>query len=203
MDERTKLILSEIKSTDHILDVGCVGHVAESMNNINWLHGLLHEKYPNLLGIDIESDEIKKLADMGYNVLAANCETMNLGMTFDVIVAGEIIEHLSNPGLFFDGVRRHLKPGGKFILSVPNAYCYYNILSAVFRSKVPVHGQHTCWYDKTTIKQLLEQNHFQIQKFNFLPIPSTGRGRWLSLMLYYFGFVEIAAAGFFIVCKAD
>lgn len=201
MDKRIQLILKEIRPSDSILDIGCVNHDLISIRKGNWLHGYLCKISSNVLGIDIEEDSINQMKATGYNVLFANCEKLDLDQTFDVIIAGEVIEHLSNPGLFLEGVKRHLKPTGKFILSVPNAYCYYNILSSMFRSKVPVHEQHACWYDKTTIKQLIQRYSFEISGFEYLPIPKTGRGRFLSLLLYKLGFLELSACGFLIICK--
>ena len=55
---------------------------------------------PDVTGIDIDSVGIEHLLNRHYNVICDNVETMSLGRTFDVIVAGEIIEHLENPGLF-------------------------------------------------------------------------------------------------------
>jgi len=201
MEQRIEYIINEVKPTDSILDVGCVNHDLHSVSKGNWLHGYLCNISSNVLGIDIEEDAIKEMKVKGYNVLVTDCEKLDLGHTFDIIIAGEVIEHLSNPGLFLEGVKKHLNPMGKFILSVPNVYCYYNILSAIFRSKVPVHEQHACWYDKTTIKQLVKRYGFEIFRFEYLPIPSTGRGRLLSLLLYKLGFRELSACGFLIVCK--
>ena len=40
---------------------------------------------------------------------------------FDVAVCCEAIPYLQNFGIFFQSVNRHLKPGGRFIVSVPNS----------------------------------------------------------------------------------
>ena len=41
---------------------------------------------------------------------------------FDVVVAGELLEHLRDPRRVVADVRRVLRPGGTFVASVPNAY---------------------------------------------------------------------------------
>ncbi len=39
---------------------------------------------------------------------------------YDAAICCEAMGYLQNPGMFLQSVRKHLKPGGKFILSVPN-----------------------------------------------------------------------------------
>jgi len=43
-----------------------------------------------------------------------------LNGTFDIIVYGDILEHLRNPLEVFKGFNRYLRPNGKVIVSVPN-----------------------------------------------------------------------------------
>jgi SAM-dependent methyltransferase len=45
----------------------------------------------------------------------------DLGL-YDCVVACEVIAYLTNPGLFFSEIHRHLKPGGKVIVSTPNPW---------------------------------------------------------------------------------
>lgn len=42
--------------------------------------------------------------------------------SFDVVVAGELLEHLRDPRAVVEELRRVLRPGGTFVASVPNAY---------------------------------------------------------------------------------
>ena len=42
--------------------------------------------------------------------------------SFDVVVAGELLEHLRDPRRLVGEVRRVLRSGGTFVASVPNAY---------------------------------------------------------------------------------
>jgi len=52
--------------------------------------------------------------------------------TADVVVAGEIIEHLINPFRFLLEVRRILKPGGTLVLSTPNIVDVKSRIKVVF-----------------------------------------------------------------------
>ena len=48
--------------------------------------------------------------------------------SFDVVVAGEIIEHVPNPDLLLREIRRALRPGGTLIVSTPNLVSWANRL---------------------------------------------------------------------------
>lgn len=55
------------------------------------------------------------------NLIQGNAETFDLGDgRFDLVVSFQVIEHLYNPGAMLDNVRRHLKPGGVFLVTTPN-----------------------------------------------------------------------------------
>lgn len=107
------------------------------------------------------------MREEGFNVVRADAEHLDLGKQFDCIVAGEVIEHLSNPGLFLDAAHRHLVPGGRLIITVPNAFGL-KIFWRIFRkNEVKVHAEHTCWYDPLTISQLLNRHAFKIEYIFF------------------------------------
>jgi 2-polyprenyl-3-methyl-5-hydroxy-6-metoxy-1,4-benzoquinol methylase len=88
-------------------------------------------------------------------------ETHQLGETFEVIVAGDVIEHMSNPGLFLDNCRRHLEPGGQLILTTPNAKW-----PTVFLRPNPTHA---LWHDHYTLRHLLERHHYHVTLLRTYP----------------------------------
>jgi 2-polyprenyl-3-methyl-5-hydroxy-6-metoxy-1,4-benzoquinol methylase len=199
-DERILFILNEVKPEDKILHLGCVDDISSIFKN-RWLHGYLLKKCKNVLGLDINRDGVEKLQALGYKVIWGDCEKLNLGEKFDVIIAGELIEHLANPGNFLEGVKKHLAPGGKLILSTPNVYYFWNILSIIFRGWVPVHKEHTCWYELTTLTQLLERYGYKVIKLKYIEGYSPLIGKILSMLLCKLRMFKIGACGFMLVCR--
>lgn len=109
---------------------------------------------PKTLGVDIDDEGVQILRQEGYNVTTANVMTMNLGEQFDVIVAGEIIEHLDNPGQFLQNMHRHLRKNGTLVISTPNPF-YIKQFWKIWRYNRPqVHEEHTCWFDPLTLSYL-------------------------------------------------
>ncbi len=71
-------------------------------------------------------------------MVQADVETMDLGETYDVIVAGDIIEHLSNPGRFLGAVSRHLNKEGVFLVTTPNPVTFLRVLELLFKNRLAV-----------------------------------------------------------------
>jgi hypothetical protein len=80
---------SQVEGVD-VLDVGCADHdVDNPPSGDRWMHARLSRAARSILGTDILERDCAKLRARGYNVVAADACTMNLGQTFDVVVAGE------------------------------------------------------------------------------------------------------------------
>ena len=165
---RTDTILKWVKGPS-VLDVGCTGHEVE-LGSPRWLHGRLRERFPTVVGIDISEENIAALHRQGFgNVYVQSAETFELGQTFDTIVAGEMIEHLSNPGLFLEHARAHLKPAGRLVLTTPHPFCLLDITYALLKfPKTCQNRQHTCWFCPQTMKELAQRSQLKIEHFELI-----------------------------------
>jgi SAM-dependent methyltransferase len=152
-----------------VLYVGCVDHKLEKSGSPLWVHSFLRKYSKRVIGFDILKEEIDLLKKKGYNVFYANAEDFELNKKFDVILAGEIIEHLSNPGLFLKQCKKHLKKEGFLILSTPSTFnLYENLKNVLFlRINPPVNPEHTFYYSPSTIKELIERESFKVEKIDF------------------------------------
>jgi len=166
--DRFSVIEPYIKGKD-VLDIGCVDARpgGEKKYKSTGLHLFLKESASSVLGVDLDEGGVKSMKDEGYNVMAADCEDMDLKRRFDCVVAGEIIEHLSNPGLFLENVKRHLAENGFLIITTPNAFGIVNFFRILRRNSIKVHAEHTCWYDPATLRQLLERHSFKVEEMFF------------------------------------
>lgn len=168
-------IIGKIVKGKNVLDMGCVDHDYEKAiqnNKEAWLHEFICKKAKKCIGIDIEKNEVNKLNKLGYHCICANAENFKLDEKFDVIVAGEIIEHLHNPGKFLKCVKKHLKKEGKFILTTPNPYHYRQIIQILLAGRPYIRTDHTCIFDPQTLSYLMKQYGFRIEDvywINFTP----------------------------------
>src|SRR5262245_54352313 len=93
-------VIAPLVRSGQILDVGCVDartgrekSEARLERKPDALFRAITELNPSTLGVDIDPDGVSELVRMGFAAVCANAETMDLGRRFDVIVAGEVIEH--------------------------------------------------------------------------------------------------------------
>ena len=103
-----------------VLDLGC-------------RDGSLSRAYASgneIVGVDADREALAAAAALGIETQWADLdEPLALDeATFDVVVAGELLEHLRDPARLVADVRRVLRPGGTFVASVPNAFRLKNRL---------------------------------------------------------------------------
>ena len=153
-----------------VLDIGGIDHHIEHAETSLWLHKHIADSAQYVLGVDYLKEDVEKAKRLGFNFIHANAERLYeyVHETFEVCVAGELIEHLANPGLFLKSVHRVLEPGGVLIITTPNAFAFGNIYRIVrYALRLPVrpdNAEHKAWYDLFTLRQLLESAGFTVEE---------------------------------------
>lgn len=145
-----------------VLDLGCVQHDLSNINNPNWLHGNIVKHAKTVLGVDCLENEVKVLKEQGLNVICANVEEITLDDKFEVIVAGDLIEHLPNPGRFLERVYDLLTPDGIFLVTTPNPVHFMRFIQLFLRGRVTVNSEHTCWFNEEVLLQLAGRYGFEV-----------------------------------------
>jgi SAM-dependent methyltransferase len=163
-----------------VLHLGCTNYpyTEEAISNNMLLHFDLREISSELYGFDSDKKGLDILSDYGFtNLFEADLELLNnvpVERTFDVIVAGEIIEHLNNPGLFLSGVRRFMHRDSKLVITTINAYCAMRFFVYALRGRRGinefVHPDHVAYYSYSTLRVLLSRYNYDIETFLFYDI---------------------------------
>jgi 2-polyprenyl-3-methyl-5-hydroxy-6-metoxy-1,4-benzoquinol methylase len=146
-----------------VLDIGA----GSGINRPDWMHAQIAAVATDTVGVELDDRLAAQARERGYDVVTANAEDMDLGRTFDVVWAGEVIEHLSCPGGFLDAVHRHLVPRGQLVLTTPNAFAVSNFMYRI-GGRPRVNKGHVSWFDETTLSQLLSRHHFGVVEIGYV-----------------------------------
>jgi SAM-dependent methyltransferase len=155
-----------------VLDVGA----GSGINRPDWMHAAVAGVASQAVGVELDPELAARARERGYDVIEADAQSLELGRTFEVVWAGELIEHLSCAGAFLDSARRHLQPGGRLVLTTPNAFAVSNFVYRI-GGRPRINRGHTCWYDETTLSQLLRRHGFEVVEIAYLPHDTPGRIR--------------------------
>lgn len=167
--EKDSLICQLCEGKD-VLDIGCIDHGYNTALELGdkWLHKKIGKVAKSLIGIDLLEEDANLLNKEGYNIIAANAENFKTGKKFDVINAGDIIEHLTNIGEFLENVRLHLKDDGLFIITTPNPFNIEQFFMIMLYGHISVHEQHTVWIDPRVMWETVRRHHFYIDEFYWI-----------------------------------
>jgi hypothetical protein len=146
------------------------------------LHQSLLAAGSDVVGLDLDQNGVDFFNSNGLGpCIAGNVETISLaevgGKPFDVILAGEIIEHVENPGLFLRSCLPLIAKDGILIITTINAYCLFRIARYLFGREV-VHEDHNYYFSARVLERLTSRCGYVTKEFCFhgtgherVPIP--------------------------------
>lgn len=203
--DRISKVVSRVPPTASVLDIGCVRHDLDSQEwqeppPREFLHADLRRRAETVIGIDLIESEVKRMQEAGYDVRVSDAESFEMDRRFDVITAGELIEHLSNPGEFLDRCHEHLTEDGRLILTTPNPRRLHMLWWYAMGQETRANSEHTMWFDHYVMQELAARHGFRINEWEWYK-----PGAVLSTsLLYYAGFCSLAAGGYiFELCRDD
>ncbi len=154
-----------------VLDLGCADYSPHGEKGEQFLHKIIFDSAKETLGIDCDEKSVRRMKKEGYNVIKDDCEYFTLLKEFEIIIAGELIEHLLEIPLFLESVHRHLKHDGLFILTTPNPQSITHFKDLLFGRKLKISKMHMSWQDINTITNLLDKHCFKIKKIHHIGLP--------------------------------
>jgi len=165
-DHKIKFVVKRCRDKN-ILDLGCVQHNPRNYSSKCWLHKAIASVAASVVGIDLYEAGVNYLKERGYDVIVADAQCFDLGRTFDVIVAGDIIEHLENFDGLFESCKRHMHSQSRLLVSSPNPWYWRNVIKAALSTEFSNNPEHTCWLCPRTLRQLCNRHGFDIGEVVF------------------------------------
>jgi len=140
--DRFDFIISECRNK-RVLHLGSLAADRKST-----LHQKILDVSSECWGLDQHSSTIP-------NHILGDAQNYNLShLNPDIILAGEIIEHIYDIKGFFESAYTTLQSGCSLIITTPNAFSLVHLVKAVFGKIVKNDPYHVLLYDPTTLSNL-------------------------------------------------
>jgi ubiquinone/menaquinone biosynthesis C-methylase UbiE len=156
-EDRKDLYVDLIGKGHRILEVGCrSGNLTQYFYEGN-----------DVVGIDVDRNalkEFKKRLNLSGQWVDVDSEDFPfVDAQFDVVVFSEVMEHLRFPQKALKEIARVLKPKGRLIGSVPNAFRLRNRLKFLFGKPYEVDASHLRSYSHALLRQELSSCFEEIE----------------------------------------
>jgi methionine biosynthesis protein MetW len=147
-----------------ILDVGCGTGAL----------GAFYEKNQNckVYGIEINESAFLAAKEKLHEVIKGNVEVLDLPYEnnyFDVVIMGDVLEHLINPVGTLNKMIVVLKPQGRIYITVPNVRYWRVVINLIFKDLWDYESwgildyTHLRFYTKASIIKMLKTNNFKVK----------------------------------------
>jgi SAM-dependent methyltransferase len=158
-----------------VLNLGFVMHEnwKDRLEKGVWLHQQIADVAEKVDGIDLLSEEVERinhaLGQTNYSGDVTNLDDVPLNEKYDVIVCGELIEHIDNPGAMLKGIKRFMRDDSQLVITTPNAFSESWVRMAWNgrEGRDFLNKQHVCWYSFHTLRQLLERHGYSEVKYDY------------------------------------
>ncbi len=159
--DRIRFILGRARGRN-VLHLGCVGDAPSlAIDRGVHLHLLLSEVAQSLVGVDIDVRGLgllkERLPEGARNLLLMDVDQLNADRLskrkFDLVLAGDLIEHLLAPAAMLEGSRQLLASDGTLVITTPNAFGLMTSLR-LLRGRESVHPRHTCVFTFSTLTEM-------------------------------------------------
>ena len=166
---RQEFILERARRARRIAHVGCadVPYTDYRLAEGDLLHGELLALNPATVGIDVDPGGVAALRNAFPEARVEQADVTlsdwpdDLTGAFDLVIAGEVLEHVPDAGLFLAGAGALLAPGGELFVSVPNA-CSPKIGIRALLGRESVHPDHLTYYGPRTLVLALDRAGFDV-----------------------------------------
>jgi 2-polyprenyl-3-methyl-5-hydroxy-6-metoxy-1,4-benzoquinol methylase len=159
-DLRRRFVLEHVSAGERVLDVGCAeGRFAAELSRAG----------ARVVGVDVAEEPLARARarhpELDLRLIAGEGAWELEDASFDVVWAGEVIEHVADTAAWLSQVRRVLRSGGSLLLSTPDHGPLKRVALAcsarAFGAHFDPRGDHLRFYVRVTLVALLEDFGFR------------------------------------------
>jgi SAM-dependent methyltransferase len=136
-----------------------------------WLHAALANVSSELVGLDLDVPGVEQAVSQGYEAYLVDVQDRGAVDQLalppaDLVIGGEIIEHVESPGLFLRAVKPLLKDDGLLVITTPNAYRVAGFLAPLLGEEL-IHPDHVGIHSIHTLRTLGERAGYRVDRLGY------------------------------------
>jgi SAM-dependent methyltransferase len=171
------LALALADGPGRVLDVGC---------SSGYLARPLREAGARVVGIELDPAAAAEARSVCEAVVVGDVESVDLPFepaSFDVVLCGDVVEHLRDPGAALARLRPFLRPGGRLVLTTPNVANWAIRLSLLagrwrYTDRGILDRTHTHLFTRNTLTETVTQAGYRVVALDHTaPVPFVGTPR--------------------------
>ncbi len=119
---RMDMVLDFCRDQD-VLDIGAGEHDVTFYSEESWEHGRIARVARRAVAAELDPELCTHYNAKGFNFRCVDATSeVDLGDRFDRIFAGDVIEHVNDPVALMRFAKRHLRSGGRMLVTTPNPF---------------------------------------------------------------------------------
>ena len=156
-----------------VLEIGGLGDFPRYMTDgfKTWRHAWLKAAAGKIVGVDINEKFVEEANRHGFQYHwgdIENHDTLKSFGNFEVVLLLDVIEHLNNAALALGNIRKMLTPGGKVIITTPNAFSLGNMARILTGREINEFSDHTCAFFPSHIEELFRRQAIHLEKMEYV-----------------------------------
>jgi len=170
-------LLELVGEGKRVLDIGC---------SSGYLARPLVARGCTVVGIEQDPVAAEEAREVCAEVLVGDAETVELPFepaSFDVVLCGDLIEHLRDPESFLARVRPLLRSDGRLVLTTPNVANWANRIGLLagrwrYTDRGILDRTHLHLFTRATLVETLRRAGYRVVELDFtVPVPGVGSPR--------------------------
>lgn len=165
------LALALADGPGRVLDVGC---------SSGYLARPLVDAGARVVGVELDPAAAEQARSVCEEVVVGDVESLDLPLepaSFDVVLCGDVVEHLRDPGAALARLRPLLRPGGRLVLTTPNVANWAMRLGLLvgrwrYTERGILDRTHTHLFTRATLVETLKRAGYDVVDLDFtVPLP--------------------------------
>lgn len=167
-------LLEQLSEEKKVVHIGFTDHqplIEDKIKGNIWLHDRICRSSELCVGLDIDAVAVNYVGnELGYDhvyaldILQDKLPEIISDHQFDLLILGEVLEHIDNPVHFLSTINTRFGPYAKeIVITVPNAWDMTN-LTRLKKGEEFINTDHRYWFTPFTLAKVVDRSGYHVEE---------------------------------------